>query len=140
MARADIIQEIVELLAKVQRPSKLTAWPKLGLTHGQLGALVMLSYHKRLQVKQIASFLGITNSAASQQLDPLVSKNLVKRQTDPQDRRIAYFEVTSGGNKLLKQLHKIKTADFRSKLENLNNDELELLAAICRKIAAAKTE
>lgn len=140
MAKQDIIQEIVELLAKIQRPSKLTAWPKLGLTHTQLSSLVMLYYYKRLQVKQIAEHLGITKSAASQQLDPLVSKGLVERQTDHKDRRIAYFNVTAEGGKMLKKLHKLKTADFRSSLESLDEKELEQLAAICRKLAAAKTE
>jgi DNA-binding MarR family transcriptional regulator len=98
--------------------------------------LFMLSYHKRLQVKQIADHLGISKSASSQLLEPLNQKNLITRQTDPKDRRIAYFELTQEGRSQVKKLHKSKFAGLRSHLENLNEKELSTMVELTRKAAA----
>ena len=97
--------------------------------------LFMLSHHKQLQVKQIADFLGISKSAASQLLEPLSQKSLVVRQTDPKDRRIAHFSLSPKGLNLLKKLHKLKFAGVRSRLEALTNNELNQLAGLSRKLA-----
>lgn len=137
MAKEDLIQEIVEMMARSQRPAHFSAWHKIGLSPSQLSMLIMLSYHKQLQVKQVAEFLGVTKSAASQLMDPLVKKAYVGRTPDQKDRRIAYFSVTADGRKILKKLHKLKFAGLRSRLGKLSADELTQLAQICRKIAAS---
>ena len=85
MNREDLIQEVVESIAKCQRPASFTKWREVGLSHAQLGMLFMLSYHRKLQVKQIAEYLGISKSAASQVVTPLTAKGLVERQVDAGD-------------------------------------------------------
>lgn len=136
MAKEDLIQEVVESLAKCQRPASFAGWQKIGLSHAQLGMLYMMSYHKRLQVKQIAEYLGVTKSAASQLIDPLTEKGLVSRQVDDRDRRVAHFSLTAKGDKMLKKMTKHKFAGLRARLAALDDKELKLLADLCRKMAA----
>lgn len=138
MSREELVQEIVENLSRCQRPSRQNAWRQLGLSRAQAGMLFMIAHHKKLQVKQIADFLGITKSAASQLLEPLSQKGLVRRQVDPQDRRIAHFYLTEAGVKHLKKIHKLKYAGLRSRLEKLSGAELRQLADLSRKLIAAE--
>jgi len=140
MSREDLIQEVVASLAKCQRPANFSGWHKIGLSHAQLGMLYMLSYHKKLQIKQAADFLGISKSAASQQMDPLADKGLVNRQSDPKDRRIAYFSLSDKGRQVVKKLQKFKYAGLRSRLAALNDKELEQLAKLYRKMASSPTQ
>jgi len=135
MSREELVQEIIENLSKCQRLSNPSIWKELALSHSQVCMLFMLSHHKQLQVKQIADFLGISKSAASQLLEPLSQKSLVVRQTDPKDRRIAHFSLSPKGLNLLKKLHKLKFAGVRSRLEALTNNELNQLAGLSRKLA-----
>jgi DNA-binding MarR family transcriptional regulator len=136
MNREDLIQEIVESIAKCQRPANFSTWQEIGLSHAQLGMLFMLSYHRKLQVKQIAEYLGISKSAASQVVTPLAAKGFVERPIDSQDRRIVHLTLTTVGIKALKQLHKFKFAGIRSAVNNLNDKEISQFHGLCQKMAA----
>lgn len=130
-----LIQEIVESLTRCQRQTAPSAWKALGLSHAQMGMLFMLFHHREANAKQIAEFLGISKSAISQLLDPLVDKKLVSRQVNPKDRRIVRLSLTSEGLGLLKKLNKLKFAGIRSALDSLSSKELDQLAALHRKMA-----
>ena len=136
MKRESLIQDIIETMARCQRPANFSSWAKLGLSHAQTSMLFMLSFHKHLQVKQIAEYLGISKSAASQMVESLAKKEMVSRTIDPKDRRIAYIGLTARGKQEFKKLHKLKFAGFRSRLDSLSDDELSTLSDIARKMAA----
>ena len=136
MKREELIQDIIETMARCQRPASFSSWTKAGLSHAQTGMLFMLSYHKHLQIKQIAEYLGISKSAASQMVESLAKKEMVSRTVDPKDRRISYISLTNHGNQEFKKLHKLKFAGLRSRLDSLSADELNTLSAIAHKMAA----
>ena len=92
------VQAIIESIFKCQRPVSTSVWRKLGLSHAQVGMLYMLYYHKSSNVKQIADYLGISKSAVTQLVDPLVDKQLVNRQADNKDRRINWLSLTAKGD------------------------------------------
>jgi DNA-binding MarR family transcriptional regulator len=135
MNREELIQRIIESLAKCQRPALNSSWKELGLSHAQTGMLYLLFYHNDTSVKQAADFLGITKSAVTQLMDPLVAKGLVVRKNDPKDRRIVRLNLTPEGTKTLKKLAKYKFAGLRSALENLDASELEQLYKLHQKMA-----
>jgi DNA-binding MarR family transcriptional regulator len=136
MRREELIQEIIENLSKCQRQGTYSSWQKSGLSRAQIGMLFMISHHKRLQVKQVADFLGISKSAASQLLEPLSQKGLIERRTDPKDRRIARFRLSKTGTSELKKIHKSKYSGMRSRMENLDKEDLNRLVKISRKLIA----
>jgi DNA-binding MarR family transcriptional regulator len=135
MKREDLVQQIVEGLARSQRPAAPTVWKSFGLSHAQVGMLFMLHYHRQASPKQIADFLGVSKSAISQLLDPLVDKGLVSRQPDIKDRRIIRLSLTPKGLQLLKKMHRLKFAGIRSALNSLDTKELSQLANLQTKLA-----
>jgi DNA-binding MarR family transcriptional regulator len=97
--------------------------------------LFMILHHKNANVKQISEYLGVTKSAITQLLDPMVSKGFIERQTDQNDRRIVRFSLTEQGKKTLKHVHLLKSAGIRSALDTLSDEELEQLAKLHQKAA-----
>jgi DNA-binding MarR family transcriptional regulator len=126
MNKSELIQEIIEGLAKCQRPSInsiKSSMQKVGLSHAQISMLYMISYHQASSVNQIAEFSGITKSAVSQFIDTLVQKDLVSRRPSPTDRRVVHLDLTTSGTKTLNMLTKYKLAGLRTALDNLNATE-----------------
>jgi len=137
MKRDELVQEVIESLARCQRPgAQPEVWRKLGLSHAQIGMLFLILHRRNANVKQIAEHLGVTKSAITQLLDPLVSKGFVIRQNDPSDRRIVRFNLTPEGRDMLKEVHKYKFASMRSALNTLSDEELEQLSKLCKKAMA----
>jgi MarR family 2-MHQ and catechol resistance regulon transcriptional repressor len=136
MKRDELIQDIIETLARCQRASvNPSAWNKIGLSHSQVGMLFMILHRKDSNVKQIAEHLGVTKSAITQLLEPLVTKGFIERQNDPDDRRIVRFSLSDKGKKTLKEIHKQKFSGIRSGLDSLTIDELKTLAELHKKAA-----
>lgn len=135
MSREELIQSIIENLARCQRPGLNIKWKELGLSHAQVSMLYLLAYHKGASVKEAADYLNITKSAVTQLLDPLVTKGLVNRQNDSKDRRIVRLNLTSDGKTTLKKLARHKFAGLRSALESLNDTDLEQLQKLHQKMA-----
>src|ERR1700733_6636480 len=102
MDREDLIQDVIESLAKCQRMGMRVNWHQTGLSQGQISMLYMLRHHQPTGVKKIAEYLGISKSAVTQLMEPLISKNLVTRQSDAKDRRIAHLNLSNEGSKLVK--------------------------------------
>ncbi len=134
MGRAELIQEIVENLAKCQRPAFNSGWKASGLSHAQLGMLYMISYHHQVNPKDVADYLGISKSAVTQLLEPLVDKDLVRRRNDAHDRRVVRLSLSSNGKKVLHQLNKYKYAGIRSSLDSLSAKELEEFKRLSQKM------
>lgn len=137
MSKSELAQEIIEHLSRCQRPAGLTNWKKLGLSHAQVGMLFMLSYHQDASVNQIADFLGVTKSAVTQLLEPLVDKRLVTRRSDPKDKRIARLSLSAKGRSQIRQIAKLKSAGLRSALISLEQKELVQLHNLLIKMSAA---
>lgn len=136
MDRAELVQDIVENLTRCQRPAFNSNWKKIGLSHAQMSMLFMLLYHPQASSKEIASCLGTTKSAISQVIEPLEQKRLISRQPDLKDRRIVRLRLTAKGKKVLHEVHKLKFAGLRSRLDSLSTKELSQLAQIYKKMAS----
>jgi DNA-binding MarR family transcriptional regulator len=130
MGKEDTIQEIIEGLSRLHRPLDGDGWRELGLSHAQVGMLYMLSCHDNPSPKQVASYLGITQSAVSQLIDPLLDKGYVSRHMDPTDRRISRLSLTKKGADFLRKIRKLKTAGLRAALENLSAQDVKKLEKI----------
>lgn len=130
----ELIQGIVENMAKCQRPGA-GGWQKLGVSHGQASMLYLLAYHGQSSVKQVSEYLGVSKSAVSQLVDPLVDKDLIIRRPDENDRRIAQLSLSPAGARFLKKLARHKFAGLRTALESLSPDELKSLHRIYKKMA-----
>lgn len=134
MDREALIQNVVEAVARCQRPSMRAGWTELGLSHTQMSMLYLLSYHKSANVKQIADFMGVTKSAVTQVMDPLVEKGLVNRRSDSRDRRVVHLALSAKGSRLVRKLARYKFAGLRSALETLDNKDLKQIHSLFNKL------
>jgi DNA-binding MarR family transcriptional regulator len=137
MDREQRIQTIIEDIGRLQRTVSPSVWQESGLSRAQAGMLYMLHYHQGANMKQISEHLSVSKSAASQLLEPLIDKGLVSREPNAQDRRSAVVRTTPKGLKVLKAIKQRKMLGIRSALDLLTADELEVLAGLHTKMAAA---
>jgi DNA-binding MarR family transcriptional regulator len=135
MSREEQIQSIVMSLAKLQRPAFKSGFKDIGLSHAQVGMIVLLSYHQDASVKETADFLGISKSAITQLADPLVEKGLIARSNDPKDRRIVRLSLTGDGRQMLRKLAKRKFDGISSAIQNLTDEEVAQLYKLIIKMS-----
>jgi DNA-binding MarR family transcriptional regulator len=134
MKRAELVQQIIESLARCQRvATPPSEWKEIGLSHAQVGVLFMIRHHDCANVKQLSEHLGVTKSAITQLVDPLVIKGFIERQADKEDRRIVRFTITEKGMQILKQISSLKFTNMRTALNTLSDEELQQLARLHKK-------
>jgi DNA-binding MarR family transcriptional regulator len=134
MKREALVQELVEDFIKLRQLSKRQLTSQSGLSTAQAGLLFLLAHHHRVTGNKIARLLGVSASAASQMMDPLVEKGLVDRVRDDNDRRIVYLVLTTDGHQLLKQHKQQIMEHLRQALDNLSDQELNQLGKLHKKI------
>ena len=86
-------QKVIELMEGLQslrrdmifRPARTINIPRI--TPSQWGVLMIIEEWRKSTVKDVASALSITSSAATQLVDGLVTSGYVVRQEDAKDRR-----------------------------------------------------
>jgi DNA-binding MarR family transcriptional regulator len=129
-----LIQQIIEELARCQKAGATSSvWRKIGISHAQVGMLFITLHHKNANVKQISEHLGVTKSAVTQLLDPLVNNGFIKRQNDARDRRIVRMSLTKKGEQTLKEVNTNKFANLRNALKTLSEEEIAQLARLHKK-------
>lgn len=74
-----------------------------GLSNSQISALMRLHYHGNCRISGMADDLGVTNAAASQLVDRLVSMELLERTEDSDDRRVKHVSLSPYGHKLIRE-------------------------------------
>ena len=104
---ASAVSDVIEqrLLAQVSG-GKLTV-PQLKL----LKLVAMADSHT---IGDVASFLGVSNAAASKAVDRLVQRKLVRRTEDAKDRRAMRLSITRPGERLLARYESAKQRKLAS--------------------------
>ena len=63
------------------------------LTGRQMEAVVYLAHHPRVTMSRFADGLEISRAAATELVARLAEKNVARRETDPDDRRVVYVRL-----------------------------------------------
>ena len=99
----------------------------LGITAGQINALLVLFMHENLTMGMLSSEIYMAESAATRLVNRLVDMKLVKRYGDDHDRRIVRVSLTSYGHQLARLVFERRSFRFNNLAERLNEDEREKL-------------
>jgi DNA-binding MarR family transcriptional regulator len=102
---------------------------ELDLTLTQVKALNALA-SRELTVKELAEQLGLSLPGASRAVDALVSRELLRRREDPDDRRQKRLLATDSGRDALRRLDEARLAGIASFAATLP-------AAQCKRLSAA---
>lgn len=85
---------------------------------------------QRFKVTDVASFLGVTNAAASRSIDRLVQRGLVDRSISVEDRRAVDLSLTPEGRRLLDRFSAVRNAELLRLLGDEPEETLTRVASI----------
>ncbi|MFO7952305.1 MAG: MarR family transcriptional regulator [Bacillota bacterium] len=99
----------------------------LGITPGQINALLVLYFHDSLTMGELSSEIYLAESAATRLVNRLVNLNLVKRRGDEKDRRIVRVALTAYGRQLSRLVFERRSYRFNNLAQSLEPEERENL-------------
>ncbi len=99
----------------------------LGITPGQINALLVLYFHDSLTMGELSNEIYLAESAATRLVNRLVNLNLVKRRGDDKDRRIVRVALTSYGRQLSRLVFERRSFRFNNLAQRLDPSERESL-------------
>jgi DNA-binding MarR family transcriptional regulator len=139
--RRDTLLHEVALLytraARVLDPVRLHVWEERGVTFPQLRILFRIRGRPGVDVRTLAAGLGISASAASQQVDKLVARGLVRRTEDPVDRRHVRLELTESGAEAAGEISRASRSHAEAVLSVLTEVELADLHRLLDRVLSA---
>jgi DNA-binding MarR family transcriptional regulator len=100
-----------------------------GLTGAELWALWQIGNAPGLKVTELASKLSIHQSTASNLVDKLGSKSLIRRERRQKDQRVVRLSVTGKGTKLLNRAPAPMRGVLPDAVSGLSNPTLKKLEA-----------
>ena len=117
--------------------SASSAWLELDLSITQLRNLIILSLRGPQHVGQLAAALGVSEPSASQVVDRLAQRALIRRDADASDRRRIMVSITAEGEHLLDSVRTSRSIVAEGLLDRLDDDSLTALAKGTRALADA---
>ena len=88
---------VVRDLCRLTYIARLDEWQGLDMTVPQVNTLILLEHSGPLRMGELAASLGSGLSTTTTIVDRLVKKQLVQRDSDPNDRRVVKCELTDTG-------------------------------------------
>jgi DNA-binding MarR family transcriptional regulator len=116
-----------------------TAMAPLGLTPGQLGALLLIEANQGLSQTQLGAALGIDRSSVVPLLDRLESLDLIRRTAHASDRRTHALALTDAGTAMIRRVLPVLEAHERRLAAGLSANERRLLMELLDRVAAGDT-
>jgi len=113
---------------------------KLGVTGPQRLVLRIVGHHGRISAGTLAEVLHIHPSSLTGLLRRLEQAELVRRESDPFDRRRALIELTRRGVRLNDERHGTIEANIARALSKMSKDKVAGAKAVLRAIAASLEE
>lgn len=108
----------------------------LGITPPHAGILRLIAAMPNCNQQSLAGRLGVLPSRMVMLIDELAEKGLVERRRSQEDRRHSELALTKAGNVMLEKLGRLAAEHEASLCAALTVEEREVLAGLCRKIAA----
>ncbi|MFH1566364.1 MAG: MarR family transcriptional regulator [Gemmatimonadota bacterium] len=101
----------------------------------QFELLRLIERNGNHQVRQIASFMGVSQAAASKNVDKLVRLGLVARVVQESDRRAVSLSLTSRGRNIIRRYEALKAEKLTRVLGGFSDAEVEAISLGLQKVA-----
>jgi DNA-binding MarR family transcriptional regulator len=129
--KRELAKKILGMQRRIMRCSgddEPHVWLELNLTIAQVKTLFFINFEGVTNFKRVAEALGVTPPNVTGIIDRLVEQKLVKREENPQNRRMQLLSLTETGKNLLTELKERNTAHMSGILESLSQEDLSCLA------------
>ena len=124
------VESTIMATARAIRQSYDQRFNDLDLNLSEASVLAYVAEHGALSQTQIAKSLGLGRAATGALIDVLEDRDLVQRQTDPDDRRVWLVEITIAGKELVEEVY-VRDQILRKQLRNgITRQERQQLAAV----------
>lgn len=110
---------------------------ELGVTGPQRLVLRIVGHHSRISAGELAEVLHIHPSSLTGMLQRLEQAELIRRESDPFDRRRALIELTRRGMRLNDERAGTIEANIASALARLSKDKVAGAKAVLKALAAS---
>lgn len=111
-----------------------------GLTESQLGVLEALHHLGPMPQARLCDKLLTSGSNLTTVLDNLERRGWIRRQADPDDRRVRQVHLTDKGAKVIGRAFPHHVANVTALLGALTREEQKELARLCRKLGLASAD
>jgi DNA-binding MarR family transcriptional regulator len=131
---SDLFWAVARRLRHASRES-LAPWD---VTPSQLRALGTLMRHGPVRPGTLAGHLGIAPRSATEVVDALEERGLVRRDTDPDDRRATLVVVTDAGRELAAALRSARASEADRVFAGLDEADRAELERLLRLLLAGR--
>lgn len=105
--------------------------------HGRAMVLRLLMREDGLSQRELAGLMRIQPPSLSEVLDKLVAEDLVRREQNPEDRRVSNIYLTDKARELVKEMREARAVAGEDLLQGLTEEEREHLAMLLEKLTKA---
>ncbi|WP_407313312.1 MarR family winged helix-turn-helix transcriptional regulator [Desulfosporosinus sp. SB140] len=106
------------------------------LTVSEAHALEVLGEQEKINMKGLAQRLGVTTGTTTVTVDRLEKKNLARRESTKEDRRVNLISLTDIGKKVFEEHHDFHLHLTEQMTSVLNDDEIKQFLHTLKKINA----
>lgn len=130
---SEIVDEITSIKRRMEQEMRCCALHS-DLTYTQAMIVKFVNLREKANIKEIAENLGVTSSAATQQVDSMVINGYLTRVSDNNDRRIVNLVLTDKTQAFISEIKSKLREQFGVMFEALSDDELKQYAELNSKI------
>jgi DNA-binding MarR family transcriptional regulator len=130
---AEMFRDAFTIIRRRQR----TLLERSGLSLTEWSGLHMSAQHGA-RAREIADAIGLTPAGATDLIDRLEGRGLIRRTRDPEDRRAIRIELTDAGRRLHRETKRQMMHFFAVTLEQLSPKEYDALATGLRALVRAE--
>ena len=146
-AKADLIHDFLAsahvFAAAVDEEEEEALLKKAGgraVTASQLKLLKLVGTSEAQTISGVASFLGISNAAASKAVDRLVRRKLLSRREGAADRRFMNLSLTEPGSRVLQDYEEARQQRLLEMFADFPEEELLRAAALMDRMSMRVVE
>jgi DNA-binding MarR family transcriptional regulator len=135
-----IVEEVVELIPAIARGVYATLMddPEIkGLPLAQVKALIFLYDNGDRSLSEVAAGLAVSLPSASELIDRLIDRGLVRKTQDTVDRRKVVIALTEPAIAYGRRMHDLRRAQARAAIDAMPSEERESFLRAVRALAAA---
>ena len=135
----DVLQQLRVLFRSIQAHSRWVE-KQCGVSASQLWALWELHSEPGLRVSDLSRVMSLHQSTASNMLDKLEAKDLIRRERSGSDQRVVRLYLTEEGEAVLNKAPEHAQGAIMSALIKLPDDALDELSDGLSRLTAEMTE
>ena len=142
-SKEKLVKDNLELemrLFPIVRPPIPDEWLKLELTMLQFKIMLLLYVNKAVIIGELASQVGVSVAAMTGITNRLVSKDLLHREHNSEDRRVVVCSLTDKGRYWVGRLWESSKDRWSMVMERMTLEDLEIFNQALRVIIEAAEE